>query len=112
MCTLYSGEELTTIDRMLAKAWASNFPDRVDEKIRPHSLRKCMVRALYDMLKITGKFSDRDVDEFVNWFNKSKATRAAYATLSRDEMCDMLASLDPEVLPWDIATVSKPPALY
>mmetsp|Transcript_18195 Transcript_18195/g.21797 ORF Transcript_18195/g.21797 Transcript_18195/m.21797 type:complete len:118 (+) Transcript_18195:3994-4347(+) len=107
----FSKAEISCADRILAKTWASTFPDRVDEKIALHSLRKVMIQALYDMLKITGKFSDLDLAEFVRWHNKKTSTRAYYATLSMEDCLRMVHDLDEEVLPWDIATVHKPSSL-
>ena len=106
--TAFHKNEYTAADGLLASTWARTFPARVHEKIALHSLRKTTIQALYDLLKLEGKFSEQDVAEFVHWNDRKAATRAHYATLSQDEVCQMLHDLDENILPDDIATVGKP----
>jgi hypothetical protein len=105
----WSKKEYTALDTMLSKAWAHAFPDRVEEKIAPHSLRKMTIQMLYDWLKLTGKFSDADLGEFVGWLSVKTSVRPHYADLSMDEYCRMLSTADPDALPWNICTVSRGP---
>jgi hypothetical protein len=87
----WSKKEYTNLDGMLARAWASTFPDRVEEKIAPHSLRKMTIQMLYDWLKLTGKFCETDIGEFVGWLSVKTSVRPHYADLSMMEYCRMIA---------------------
>jgi len=80
--TSFNKTEYTALDLSLARCWATNFPDRVDEKIAPHSLRKMMIQALYDHFKLTGVAPDGPVGEIVGWHSIKQITRAHYVQLS------------------------------
>ena len=110
--TSFNSTEYTALDLALARTWAKCFPRRLEEKVAPHSLRKMIIQAFYDMLKLLGVVPDEPVGEFIGWWNKKKITRASYAQLSMVEALKMLHDLDPTALPWQIATVSCPPTFY
>ena len=110
--TAFRTTEYGAIDLALSRAWARCFPDRVSEKIAPHSLRKMMIQALYDHLKLQGVIPDGPVGEFVGWHNIKKDTRAHYAQLSMEEALALTANIDPVALPAVIATVAVPPVFY
>ena len=63
-------------------------------------------------MKLTGKFVERDIEEFVGWFNRKKATRAAYAQLTMREALALVAGLDPDSLPWSVSTVAACPEYF
>jgi hypothetical protein len=68
-----------------------------------------IIQALYSSLKLLGKFSEQDIAEFIGWLSVKQSVRPHYAKLTRMEVCQMIADLDQDSLPWDMATVADPP---
>ena len=107
--TSFRKTEYTALDSMVQTSYSSAFPEKAGAKVQPHGCRKTLIQALYDMLKLLGKFSDGDIGEYVGWVSVKNATRPYYAGLEQDDYLEMVASLDPEALPWHIATVNIGP---
>ena len=103
--TGFNAGELTALDAILRRSYFDLFPERAGEKVAPHSLRKMIIQALYDWLKMGGTYSEADIGEFIGWWSTKNATRPHYAGLGEEEVLAILASIDMHLLPSSISTV-------
>ena len=91
--------------RFCATHHAKCFPQAAAVRVSSHSVRKSMVQALMDWIRIFGAtagFGSAEVGEFVGWKAVKQWVLLHYANLSMDQLCKMLHDLDPKVLPWKI----------
>jgi hypothetical protein len=135
----FSTTKYTGFDRCVAKAWAKTFPELSGVKMHPYSLRKMMIQALVEQMRLiqayktkiaamaatrrpmdqrivdrysTMPFTAADVGEFIGWVSTKTTVMKHYCGLSKDHMLRMLSEMDPAELPQEVVTTGVGPNVW
>ena len=107
----FNPNQFTAFDRAFARAWLNTFPDD-DSRTAPGSLRKMIIQALHDSMRLLQKFTERDIGEFIGWISTKGDIQKHYAGLGQLDMLQMLHDLDPSKLPSVITTAGVGPKVW